>query len=288
MRARFLGLCLAALLQTAPAGSAILKKPQRLDFSALVPAPRPSETTWVTAGLSRSRRFELSSELALPWLERYLRPSQNYVPDWKRFWRGRYGASAWSFAPTLSWSAADVPEPETLSIVPSRPCPRWQAPKPVTVMHFTGASERFPLLDCEGGVASEAIDGLGLLAGLPEELPIDPRLVWVVQQIAQAFPGHALVLVSGYRDGHSGLHQQGRALDLYVRGVPNSELFAVCKELRDVGCGYYPENTFVHVDVRPYATGHVLWVDVSRPGEPSVYVDGWPGVVEPGQVWLGN
>ena len=95
-------------------------------------------------------------------------------------------------------------------------------------------------------------------------------------------------LYSGYREGHSGLHLHGRALDLAVHGVPNSELYAVCKSLRDVGCGYYPENKFVHVDVRPFATGHVLWVDVSRPGQPSRYVDGWPGVAEPGEVWLGN
>ena len=108
-----------------------------------------------------------------------------------------------------------------------------------------------------------------------------------MQQVAQAFPRRAIILFSGYRDGHSGLHQQGRALDLAVHGVPNSELFAVCKSLRDVGCGYYPENKFIHVDVRPYATGHVLWVDASRPGTPSRYVDGWPGVAEPGEVWLG-
>jgi len=55
-----------------------------------------------------------------------------------------------------------------------------------------------------------------------------------------------------------------------------------------VGCGYYPNGSFVHVDVRPYATGRVVWVDASRPGEPSRYVDGWPAVVAPGQAWLGG
>ena len=296
------------MLLSAPAGSANLKKAPRVDFSALVPAPRPNETTWVTSGLTRNRRYELSNELALPWIERYVRPALNHVPDWKRFWRGRYGASAWRIAPTLSWSIADVPEPDAASIVPSRPCPRWQAPKPVTVMRYAGESDRFPLLDCDGAIAPEAIDRLSVLARPPDvprpELPLpleavagdewlphvrllDPRLVWVVQQIARAFPGRAIVLMSGYREAHSGLHQQGRALDLRVHGVPNSEVFALCKSLRDVGCGFYPENSFVHVDVRPYATGHVLWVDVSKPGTPSVYVDGWPGVADPGEVWLG-
>jgi hypothetical protein len=284
-RARFFGLCLAAL-QALPAGSAAAK-PVRADFSELLPAPRPSEVTWVTAGLSRSRRYELSTELALPWLERYLKPAQNHVPDWKRFWRGRYGFKAWRLAPALNWSTQDVPEPEASWIVASRPCPRWRAPRPVTVMRYAGDGDRFALLDCEGAVTPEAIDRLSALAWLPDERTIDPRLVWVVQQVAQAFPQRAIILFSGYRDGHSGLHQQGRALDFAVHGVPNSELFALCKSLRDVGCGYYPENSFVHVDVRPYATGHVLWIDVSRPGEPSRYVDGWPGLAEPGEVWLG-
>jgi hypothetical protein len=70
--------------------------------------------------------------------------------------------------------------------------------------------------------------------------------------------------------------------------VPNDELFAVCRKLRDVACGYYPNNRFVHVDVRPYGTGRVTWVDVSDPGEPSRYVDGFPGVLEPGIGWLGR
>jgi hypothetical protein len=63
--------------------------------------------------------------------------------------------------------------------------------------------------------------------------------------------------------------------------VPKEAVFAVCRRLRDVGCGYYPENRFIHLDVRAYGTGHVAWVDASKPGEPSRYVDGWPGVLSP-------
>ena len=33
-------------------------------------------------------------------------------------------------------------------------------------------------------------------------------------------------------------------------GVPNEQVFAVCRRLSDVGCGFYPNNRFVHVDVR--------------------------------------
>jgi len=212
--------------------------------------------------------------------------------------------------PPWALEAEAFPEPEPLSILPVKPCPKWKQPRPVTVMRSVGERDTFQLLDCDGAVSSEALDRLSVLARPPEaarpELPLpleaeagdewlpevrllDPRLVWLVQQVSQAFPGRGIVLFSGYRrDAHSGLHQKGRALDLAVQGVPNEQVFAFCKSLRDVGCGFYPENKFVHVDVRPYGTKRVLWVDVSRPGEPSRYVDGWPGVAEPGSVWLGR
>jgi hypothetical protein len=54
-----------------------------------------------------------------------------------------------------------------------------------------------------------------------------------------------------------------------------------------VGCGYYPNGKFVHFDIRYRGSG--LWVDASSPGEPSRYVNGWPGVVENGRVvWEKN
>jgi hypothetical protein len=69
-------------------------------------------------------------------------------------------------------------------------------------------------------------------------------------------------------------------------GVPTAALFQVCQKLADVGCGYYPNNKFVHVDVRRPGSGHPFWIDVSGPGEPSRYVDSWPGVIEGGGlVW---
>ena len=69
-------------------------------------------------------------------------------------------------------------------------------------------------------------------------------------------------------------------MDILVVGVPNSMLFQVCRTLADVGCGFYPNSKFVHVDVRRPGAGRAFWIDISRPGEPSDYVDSWPGVVE--------
>jgi hypothetical protein len=68
--------------------------------------------------------------------------------------------------------------------------------------------------------------------------------------------------------------------------VANEHLLKVCRTLEDVGCGYYPNNKFVHIDVRRRGTGKALWIDVSGPGEPSEFVDSWPGVVDSGAfVW---
>jgi hypothetical protein len=38
--------------------------------------------------------------------------------------------------------------------------------------------------------------------------------------------------------------------------------------------------------VRRPGSGHPIWIDVSAPGEPSRYVDAWPGVIDGGAlVW---
>jgi hypothetical protein len=60
----------------------------------------------------------------------------------------------------------------------------------------------------------------------------------------------------------------GRALDFRIRGVRNEELWAFCRTLRNAGCGYYPNSTFVHLDVRE---SKAFWIDRSRPGEPPQY-----------------
>lgn len=211
----------------------------------------------------------------------------------------------------VSASLAWGPRPEDLAVVRSRSCPPWKSPSSVVVTRVSGEREVLRLTDCDGAIQSEALERVSVLARAPNtprpELPLPepvqgadgealpdvrllhPRLIWVLGRIAEAFPRRAIVVYSGYRrDGHSAFHGTGRALDIAVNGLASSELFAVCRQLRDVGCGFYPNNRFVHVDVRPYGTGHVAWVDTSEPGEPSTYVDGWPGVLPPGVAWLGS
>ena len=132
-------------------------------------------------------------------------------------------------------------------------------------------------------------------AWLPRVKLVNPRLLWLLQKIADAFPHRAIYVYSGYRphkdksvlQGHHSMHGDGLAMDIQVHGVRNEALFNFCRKLDDVVCGYYPHSKFVHVDVRRPGTGHAFWIDTSGPGEPSRYVDSWPGVVDHGAlVWM--
>jgi hypothetical protein len=113
--------------------------------------------------------------------------------------------------------------------------------------------------------------------GAPVLKTLDVGLMNRMQAIATRFPGHPIRIASSLRpmSGRS-YHQSGRAVDMLVNGVSNETLVAFCRTLPDTGCGYYPNSTFVHVDVRSPGTGHVYWIDASRPGEPARYVTSWP------------
>ncbi len=104
--------------------------------------------------------------------------------------------------------------------------------------------------------------------------PVDPRLVALVGIVSSHFGGKTIEVVSGYRaytptqyTPHSN-HNLGRALDFRIQGVKNEDLRDFCRTLRSAGCGYYPNSTFVHLDVRD---AKAYWVDRSRPGEAPKY-----------------
>ncbi|MEZ4299702.1 MAG: D-Ala-D-Ala carboxypeptidase family metallohydrolase [Polyangiaceae bacterium] len=215
----------------------------------------------------------------------------------------------WTTGPSLSSNGFDA-----IWKPPGKPVVDWRCRRrPVTFVRFQGQSDRFNLVRCNGSIEPGAIDRLSIVARPPDvpdpgELPdepdadswengewlprvklIHPRLVWVLQKIADAFPYRAMYVYSGYRPhrdkangGHHSMHGEGRAMDIQVHGVRNESLFAFCRKLDDVGCGYYPNSKFVHVDIRKPGTGHAFWIDISGPGEPSQYVDSWPGVIEHG------
>jgi len=103
---------------------------------------------------------------------------------------------------------------------------------------------------------------------------VDPRLVALVGIVSGHFGGKPIEVVSGYRaytptqyTAHSN-HNLGKALDFRIRGVTNEALRDFCRTLRSAGCGYYPNSTFVHLDVRDTKA---FWTDWSHPGEPPKY-----------------
>ncbi len=199
------------------------------------------------------------------------------------------------------------------ALPPTKPVVDWRCRRrPVTIVRYGGESERFELVRCGGRMAPDALDTLSILArppgtprpegGLPDEPDlaawgarrewvdgvrvVHPRLVWALQEIADAFPGRPIYLYSGYRpfaevndgSGHKSMHAEGRALDISVHRVQNEQLFEACQKLKDVGCGFYPNGKLVHLGVRRAMTGKASFIDASLPGEPAKYVESWPGV----------
>ncbi len=103
---------------------------------------------------------------------------------------------------------------------------------------------------------------------------VDPRLVALVGIVSNHFGGKPIEVVSGYRPytptqyTPRSNHNYGRAIDFRIVGVSNEALRDFCRTLRSAGCGYYPKDTFVHMDVRETKA---YWVDWSEPGQPPKY-----------------
>lgn len=104
---------------------------------------------------------------------------------------------------------------------------------------------------------------------------IDPRLVRLIHETGRHFPGRRLEVVSGYRHptvarNPRSPHMKGVACDFRVQGLANTELRDFLRSrFQQVGVGYYPNSSFVHLDVR---TGpSAFWIDYSGPKEDAVY-----------------
>lgn len=255
---------------------------------------------------SSGDRLRLTPDASVAWLKRL-------DPEWSPDAIVSTGSSFASNGFDALWAA------------PVKPVPNWRCRRrPVTFMRYGGEIASFELVRCDGAVAPDAVDRLSIMARPPEAkgpgpgellpdepaegawekgewLPqirlVNPRLLWVLQRVADAFPWRSIYIYSGYRPkasdarrgSHHSLHSEARAMDISVMGVSNVSLFELCRTLEDVGCGYYPNSKFVHVDVRRPGTGHALWIDASGPGEPALYVDSWPGVMMSGAMaWDGK
>jgi LysM repeat protein len=132
------------------------------------------------------------------------------------------------------------------------------------ISHFSG-----PVVESSGRLRSSAVRTLNDLLGAGGEHPALPeRLVRLLVQVSDTFGGRPIRLVSGYRTAsyyQDSRHKQSSAIDFLVVGVPNAAVCDYLRELEDVGVGYYPNSSFVHLDVRNH---FAYWVDYAGPGEP--------------------
>ncbi|HEX4335026.1 MAG TPA: DUF882 domain-containing protein [Polyangiaceae bacterium] len=103
------------------------------------------------------------------------------------------------------------------------------------------------------------------------EMLIDDRLLALVADVSDEFGGRPIRVVSGYREtsyAPGSKHKVGQAFDFSVPGVPNEVLRDFLRTLPDVGVGFYPNSTHVHLDVREKPC---YWVDYSTPGAHPMY-----------------
>lgn len=128
------------------------------------------------------------------------------------------------------------------------------------------------IADRRGRVSPTALKAFEKLLRSPSGMshPIEARLVQLLGVVSNHFGSRKIEVVSGFRpytptqyNPHSN-HMHGKAVDFRVVGVPNEAVRDFCRTLKNVGCGYYPNSVFVHMDAREQST---YWVDWSKPGQ---------------------
>lgn len=119
-----------------------------------------------------------------------------------------------------------------------------------------------------GKVLPSARQRISTLLGASGTHPaISERLIRLLVRVSDTFGGRQLRVVSGYRSSSyfsDSRHKSSEAVDFSMPGVPNAVLRQYLLLLDDVGVGYYPNSSFVHLDVRGCA---MQWVDYAGPGE---------------------
>ena len=120
---------------------------------------------------------------------------------------------------------------------------------------------------------------------------IHGRLIRLLVRISDQFGGRPIRIVSGFRPHaearftpHS-KHTLGRAVDFSIPGIPNDVLRDYLRQtMKDVGIGYYPNSTHVHLDIREEdqrtirrLLGLVSDRDAEREEEPAQFREGLSG-----------
>lgn len=91
-----------------------------------------------------------------------------------------------------------------------------------------------------------------------EKCEIDPKLIEMLQ-LVRDIVGVPIYINSGYRcESHNkevggsskSQHLQGKAADIRIKNMSVEQMYNICKGFFN-GIGIYPEQHFIHVDVRP-------------------------------------
>lgn len=124
------------------------------------------------------------------------------------------------------------------------------------------------VLDSKGKLRPAARQGIAELLAATGDHPGPPdRLLRLIVDVSNTFGGRPIHVVSGYRTTsffRDSRHKYSQAVDFAIVGVPNSIVRDYLLTLDNVGVGYYPNSTFLHLDVRPHST---RWIDYAGPGE---------------------
>jgi uncharacterized protein YcbK (DUF882 family)/LysM repeat protein len=124
------------------------------------------------------------------------------------------------------------------------------------------------VFDKKGKVAPGAVESVSRLFAATGSRPrVDARLIALLADVSEHFGGKPMRVVSGWRD-HSyfedSRHKHSQAVDFSIAGVSNTVLRDYLRRFRNCGVGFYPNSSFVHLDVRDTAA---YWVDYAGPGE---------------------
>ncbi|MEP7052427.1 MAG: LysM peptidoglycan-binding domain-containing protein [Pseudomonadota bacterium] len=123
-------------------------------------------------------------------------------------------------------------------------------------------------LDKKGKVSTTAETEVSKLFGAVGTRPeTDPRLIKLLSKVSDKFGSRPIRIVSGYRTRsfyQDSRHKLSCAVDFSIPGVDNTVVRDYLRTLPAAGVGYYPNSSFVHLDVRDTAT---YWVDYAGPGE---------------------
>jgi uncharacterized protein YcbK (DUF882 family) len=164
-----------------------------------------------------------------------------------------------AFASAPGWLERRVPSPGELALEGRAPGEALPPRDRLIAMENVSTHEKMTFNVGAGGYVrsdqTPALEYFFRCRRTQAQGPINRRLVEVLANIAEHWPGRVIEFLSGYRTFPYGAprsrHYIGQAVDLRVRGVPSTQVRDfVWRQHRGMGVGHYPVEDFVHVDTR--------------------------------------